>query len=153
MKKSLYYKATILIQASPQEVWRALTDPAITPLWLFHCEPVTDWQTGSSLEWRGLLDGTVYVTGKVLRFEPPKLLSFTAFNPQGDYPDIPENHLTTTYTLKALRNGQVELTTAQGDFAGVADGEQRFRDAEGWQDVLEAIRTVVEENLSLSEEE
>lgn len=153
MKKSLFYKASVIIRADARAVWQALTDPEKTRIYLFNCEPVTDWQTGSTLDWRGKLDGTVYVTGKVLRFEPPRILSFTAFNPQGSYPDIPENHLTTTYTLKPLRDGTIELTIAQGDFAGVEDGETRFQDAEGWQDVLEGIRTVVEERLVYGEEE
>lgn len=147
IRKPLYFKASVLIHAPRELVWRVLTEPVYTAMWLFNCEPETDWTVGSPLVWRGRLDGTVYVTGKVLRFEPPALLSFTSFNPNGSYPDLPENHLETTYTLKQSREG-TELTIAQGDFSQVDDGLARFEDAEGWQGVLEAIQEVVEESMA-----
>lgn len=144
MKKPLFFKASVLLDAEPELVWDTLINPEYTAMYMFHCEPVTDWQVGSPLLWRGKLDGTVYVSGKVLRFEPPQLLSFSSFNPQGPYPDLPENYLTTTYTLKKGREG-VELSVAQGDFSNVPDGPARFEDAEGWEMILEAIQLVVEE--------
>ena len=147
IKKPLYYKATALIHAPRELVWKVLTEPEYTAMWLFNCVPETDWSIGSPLSWRGRLDGTVYVTGKVLRFEPPALLSFTSFDPNGAYPDLPENYLETTYSLKHTREG-TELTIAQGDFSQVENGEERFRDAEGWQAVLAAIQEVVEEVAS-----
>lgn len=144
LRKPLYFKASVLVNAARDTVWQVLTEPRFTAMWLFNCEPETDWAIGSPLSWRGRLDGTVYVSGKVLRFEPPALLSFTSFNPNGAYPDTPENHLETTFTLKSVREG-TELTIAQGDFSGLTDAEERFQDAEGWQSVLEGIREVVEE--------
>lgn len=147
IKKPLYFKASVLVHAPREAVWKVLTEPEFTAMWLFNCIPETDWAVGSPLAWRGRLDGTVYVTGKVLRFEPPSLLSFTSFNPNGAYPDLPANYLDTTYTLKQTREG-TELTIAQGDFSQVEDGEERFADAEGWQGVLEAIQEVAEETVS-----
>lgn len=142
--KPLYYACSVEIQAPPDTVWSLLTDPAFTPLYMFHCVPETDWQPGSTLLWKGKLDGTVHVQGQVLRFEPPVLLSFTAFDPQGPYEDIPANYLTTTYTLKKTRTGTL-LTVAQGDFNRVENGMHRFASAEGWQEVLAAIRDLAEE--------
>ncbi len=146
MKKPIYYTGYVNISASKEKVWDALTNPSMTPLYMYNCEPITDWQVGSPLVWRGKLDGTDYVIGKVLRFEPGKILSFTAFNPMGTYPDVPENHLVTSYMIKPAKEG-VELVISQGDFAEVEDGVNRFKDAEGWMTVLLAIKELVDEGM------
>ncbi|MBP6184160.1 MAG: SRPBCC domain-containing protein [Saprospiraceae bacterium] len=148
MKKPIYYTGYVNIDAPKEKVWDALINPALTPLYMYNCEPITDWQIGSPLVWRGKIDGTEYVTGKVLRFEPGKMLSFTTFNPMGDFPDVPENHLVTSYAIKPIKEGGVELTVSQGDFAAVADGVNRFKDADGWMTVLVAIKELVEEEIA-----
>jgi len=34
-------------------VWDALTNPSMTKQYMFGCETVSDWETGSELLWQG----------------------------------------------------------------------------------------------------
>ncbi|MGW7367636.1 SRPBCC domain-containing protein [Streptomyces sp. NPDC054841] len=42
----------LYVRATPQEVWAALTDPAMVPRWRFGMTFETDWQAGSPLTTR-----------------------------------------------------------------------------------------------------
>jgi uncharacterized protein YndB with AHSA1/START domain len=136
----------IPINAHPAKVWKVLTKPEFTKLYMFGCEAVSTWEEGSSVEWKGILDNneTVLVRGNVQRVEPEKLLTYSTFDPQGGLPDIPENYLTVTYRLNKKGN-QTILTVIQGDFAAVTEGPDRFEEAEkGWEATLPEIKRVAE---------
>ena len=49
--------ATIEIDASPDEVWTALTDPEQIAKYMFGSQVVTDWQPGSPIVWKGEYEG------------------------------------------------------------------------------------------------
>ena len=44
--------ATTEIDASPEEVWTALTDPEQIEKYMFGSRVVTDWQPGSPIVWK-----------------------------------------------------------------------------------------------------
>jgi uncharacterized protein YndB with AHSA1/START domain len=139
---------SITIDAPAAAVWDALVNPIKTRQYMFGCEPITDWQPGSSLLWKGVFDGQelIAVKGEIVKIEPPKYLEYTVIDPNGTIPDVPENYLTVTYTLTE-KNGQTEFTTTQGDYSKVAEGERRYQDtiAEGgWGGILEQIKKLVE---------
>ena len=50
--------------ATPERVWRALTDPAQIKDWMVGTDVETDWRVGSPISWRGELDGKAYGTGE-----------------------------------------------------------------------------------------
>jgi uncharacterized protein YndB with AHSA1/START domain len=143
----LYTRYSLDIAASTSAVWAALTDPALTKQYLYGCEALTDWKVGSPLAWRGEHEGQpmIFVTGRVVAFEPNVRLAYTTFDPNGGYPDLPENHLTVTCLLQPAENGGTRLDWSQGDFARVPAGERRFADAsQGGDSVLRALKTVAE---------
>ena len=118
---------------------------------MFGCETVSAWKIGSSLLWKLDYEGKemVAVKGKIVGLEHEKFLAYTTIDPNSTIEDIPENYLTVTYDL-SVENGRTILTVTQGDYAKVAEGERRykeaFNDGEGWNPILIEIKKLVESN-------
>ena len=146
---SLVIKNSITIEAPASKVWNALVNPEQTKKYMFGCEAVSEWRTGSPLLWKGQHEGKemVFVKGNVVDIKPERFLAYTVFDPLSTIEDIPENYLTVTYELKS-ENGTTTLNVTQGDYAAVADGERRFKDSsnngEGWNPILVQIKKLVE---------
>ncbi len=63
----------IYIEARPEEIWRALTDPEMTRQYWFGALGVSDWTPGA--EWRSESPvGELYLDGTILEAEPPHRL-------------------------------------------------------------------------------
>lgn len=147
---TLFTHDQIRIQAPPTAVWDALTNPTLTPAYMFGCEVLSEWKVGSTILWKGKEDGVLYVKGRIVTLEPEKKLAFTVFDPNASYEDIPANYLTATYTLEAAQ-GTTLLTVTQGDYAAVEDGAHRYRDTlaqGGWSSVLESIKNLLEQKAT-----
>lgn len=146
MSTPTFIQNEIIVEAPAYEVWDALTHAAKTRKYMFDCEPITTWEEGSELLWKGASDGVIYVKGNVVTCDPEKTLAYTVFDPNGTYPDIPQNYLTVTCAL-VEKDGHTLLSVTQGDYTQVADGKQRYEDTMdqgGWQGVLEGIKKVAE---------
>lgn len=147
--EKLIISNSIDIEADASRVWFALTNPHQTKKYMFGCEAISDWKVGSPLLWKGVWEGKemVFVKGHIVAIEPEKLLAYTVIDPNSDIEDIPENYLTVTYELKSI-NGLTRLTVTQGDFATVANSEQRYKDSynngEGWNPILMEIKKLLE---------
>lgn len=141
---ALNYTTTITIRATADRIWQALIDPEITPRYMYGCTVESIWTPGSPVLWKGVADGTLYVKGNLVAFEPGKKLSFTVIDPNGKYPDIPENYLVTTYLLEEA-DGGTRIDVSQGDYSTVAEGEQRYQHAEpGWTMTLSKLKEILE---------
>ncbi len=149
MSTPLEVKNSIQINATADRVWDALVNPEQTKKYMFGCETVSDWKTGSSLLWRGEYEGKqmVFVKGYILDIEPLKRLKYTVTDPNAEWEDIPENYLNVTYTLTEENNGTL-LTVVQDGFETAAEGEKRYRDVsnngEGWNPILIQIKNLLE---------
>lgn len=147
----LIVTSKITIKAPAAKVWDALTNPAQTKKYMFGCETVSDWKTGSSLLWRLEYEGKemVAVKGVIVSIQPCKHLAYTTIDPNNPgIDDIPENYLTVTYDLASDKDHTL-LTVTQGDYNKVAAGEKRYKEAynngEGWNPILAEIKKLVEE--------
>ncbi len=151
MVKELLVTNEIIMDASTEKAWDALTNPAQTKKYMFGCETVSDWKPGSELLWKGSWEGKemVFVKGNIVRIEPGKFLAYTTIDPNSTMEDVPENYLTVTYGLNN-ENGKTKLTVTQGDYNAVAEGERRYKEAynngEGWNPILVEIKKLVENN-------
>jgi len=149
MIKHLTIHSSILINAATDKVWDALTNPEQTRKYMFGCITISDWKPGSPLLWQYHHDGkdVVAVKGNIVAIEPGKFLAYTVFDPNSTMPDIPESYLTVTYTLKE-ENGHTLLSVTQGNYATVAEGQRRYKEAynngEGWNPILSQIKAQVE---------
>src|SRR5258708_750221 len=93
---ALIIRQTIDVDAPVETLWKILTDNEFIPQYMFGCLAETDWKPGSPLLWKGKTDGTLYVKGNVVSFEPPHRLVYTVIDPNSDIADIPSNYLTMT---------------------------------------------------------
>ncbi|MGZ3901003.1 MAG: SRPBCC domain-containing protein [Bacteroidia bacterium] len=147
--KPLIITNSIAINSNPLKVWDALVNPGQTKKYMFGCETVSDWKEGSTLDWKGSYNGKemTFVTGKIVKIEPGKYLAYTTFDPNSTMENIPENHLTVTYTLSPA-NGGTTLTVTQGDYSTVAEGKRRYEESynngEGWNPILVEIKKLIE---------
>jgi uncharacterized protein YndB with AHSA1/START domain len=64
------------IAAPADQVWAALTSGEFTRQYFFGRRIESDWKTGSTMRYFRP-DGVLDISGKILRCEPPRVLSFT----------------------------------------------------------------------------
>ena len=76
MTANFVAKKRITVNAPPDVVWRALTDPAMVRQYMHGTNLQTDWTVGSPITWKGEWQGKSYEDkGTVLAVEPTKLLN------------------------------------------------------------------------------
>src|ERR1700749_3387673 len=68
---------SIKINATPANVWRVFTEPAVTRQ--MGGEYVSGWKAGSSFGWKGA-NGTMLTNGTILQIEPKHLLKHDLFD-------------------------------------------------------------------------
>jgi uncharacterized protein YndB with AHSA1/START domain len=66
---------TAAIRATPERVWQALTDPALTTRYYYRAAVESTWAPGASVTYRAE-DGQVLQEGHLLAVEPPTRLEF-----------------------------------------------------------------------------
>lgn len=142
---ALEIRKSIEVNASVETLWRVLTDNAFIPQYMFGCIAETDWQPGSPLLWRGAADGKLYVKGAIVKNESPHRLDYTIIDPNNPaVPDIPENYLTMQYILRP-RGNACTLEIIQGDYATVANGQERYQHTvNANNEILPAIKKLAE---------
>ena len=141
-----FIESIIDINAPVGKIWQALTDPAFTRQYMFGCNVVSHWEIGGPVSWVGSEGGVMYVDGKLIQYEPEKLLEFTVIDPNASYANTPNNHLHVKYTILS-KPGSNQLQVRQGDFTSVAEGEKRYTETiadGGWEALLNTIKEIVE---------
>ncbi len=129
------------IDASPEQVWAALTDPSLIEQYMFGSVVETDWKPGSPIVWKGEYEGRAYEDkGTVVTVEEPRLLVVTHFSPMSGQDDVPENYHTLTYELERRPAG-THLSLSQ-DHNASADEVEHSR--KNWESMLAELKTVVE---------
>ena len=142
----LIIEDNISINASTSKVWDALVNPEHTPKYMYGCALVSDFEIGSPVLWKGPGE-VIYVKGNLLTFENEKQFSYTVFDPNAAYPDIPENHLSVHCTLEE-EGGMTNLKVIQEGYERAAEGQKRYDETMnqgGWKAVLEGIKKIAEE--------
>jgi uncharacterized protein YndB with AHSA1/START domain len=129
------------VDATPERVWQALTDPDEIAQYMFGSRVETDWQPGSPITWSGEYDGRPYQDkGEVLEAVPGKRLAVTHYSALGGDADLPENYHTVRYELAATGSGTTLTLTQDGS----TSEEQARQFSRNWQGMLDGLRQVVE---------
>ena len=130
------------IEASPEDVWRGLTDPEAIREFMFGSEVQTDWKPGSPITWKGEYEGKSYEDkGEIVTVEPGRLLEVTHFSPLSGQEDKPENYHRVRYELQA-DGGRTRVRLTQ-DNSGSADEAEHS--SATWQAMLDGLKKVVEQ--------
>ena len=129
------------IQATPEELWEALTRPALTVLYDLGSAVESDWQPGSPIVYR-LSDGddSVSVHGTLVEVRPPTRLVHTWGEVRSA--DSAEDHPSrVTYAIEAM--GEVsKLTVVHEEFEHASRTCHMV--APAWPMVLSGLTTVIE---------
>jgi len=132
---------SIVIKATPQRVWEALTDPAQIKQYMWGAEAISDWKLGSSLTYRGTWEGKAYEDkGTILEIDPPRLLRTNYYSPLSGKADAPENYAEVTYAVREASGGS-ELTVTQ---TNIEDEAAKSRSEGNWGMALDAIKQLIE---------
>ena len=133
--------ARTTIDADPDRVWRAMTDPKLIAQYMMGSEVESDWQPGSTITWTGEWEGKAYQDkGEVLQVEPGRLLEVTHYSPMTGADDVPESYHTLRYELTPSGHG-TEVTLTQD---GCDSAEQAEQFSQNWQGMLDGLKKVAE---------
>jgi len=130
------YVYVTYIRASPEQVWRALTDADLTARYWGHAN-VSDWQPGSSWEHRRTdASGHVDLVGRVLETEPPTRLVITF----GESADAPGDASIVTFLIEP-HHDIIRLTVTHEN---LADQTALQEISHGWPAVLANLKSLLE---------
>jgi len=112
------FSKTITINATPEAVWAALTDPSLMRRWMSETpiEVVTEWKVGEPIVVRGDWYKTGFTNkGIVERFEPGRLLRYTHLSSLSRLTDDAENYTVFEFRL-APEDARTILTVTVSNF-------------------------------------
>ena len=130
------------VDASPAEVWNALTTPAKLKQFFFGADVESNWEVGEPVRMRGEYNGKRYEDkGEILVAEPGRRLAFSHWSAMSGAPDAPENYHVVTFDL-APRGQGTEVTLTQSNLLGDAkpsDAEHKADYEKNWRMVLTGL--------------
>jgi uncharacterized protein YndB with AHSA1/START domain len=135
---------TVTINAPTSKIWEALTNPDLMKKWMseLEIEILTDWKVGNLVVIRGKLHGIKFENkGKVLQFEPEKILQYSHLSSLSRLPDKPENYSVFDFRLTPKEDLTL-LTLTVSNFPT----ESIFKHlAFYWNVTLETFKRMIEE--------
>jgi uncharacterized protein YndB with AHSA1/START domain len=141
INRELTVTKSIQIKAARMKVWAALTTPPTIRQYLYGAETITDWKVGSPIVFQGEVQGQKWQDkGTIMEIEPGELLRYSYWSGYCGLEDLPENYALVTYRLEP-KDGDTLLTITQ---QGYASEESRQSSENGWNSILEKIKTIVE---------
>ncbi len=133
------------IDATPERVWSALTEPEQISQYMYGSRVETTWQVGSPITWSGEMEGRPYQDkGEVLTYDEPHVLAVTHYSPTMGKPDEPENYHNLVYTLTATGSGDDTVTHLELTQDGNESEEQAEQFSQNWQSMLDGLKAQVE---------
>ena len=128
------------INTTPEKLWEALTNSEFTRQYWGGLTIETDWKVGSPIrfiqaEFRKMPDKT----GKVLKFDPPKLLSYTGIGAAQNEEAV------VTFEIIRMLPSQVRLNLKHENI----DEKQTANVREGWYAFMSSLKTMLESGAAL----
>ena len=129
----------IYIKTTPERLWQAITDGAITEKYYYGTKAKSDWKPNSPYTYN-TQDGTVMLDGIVIESDPPSRL-VTTFNPHWmpDAGEFPESKV--TYEISPAGE-TCKLTLIHEDLVPgnpMTDGIRK-----DWSEILSGLKTFLE---------
>jgi uncharacterized protein YndB with AHSA1/START domain len=130
---------SVYIKASPDRVWRAITDGNETVRYYYGTRVASDWSSGSPLTY-AYPDGSTAADGIVLEIEPGRRVVM-AFHPRWDPEAEAEGPIRMTWEVEATDDGGSKLTVTSALKPGSKSAE-RF--SSGIVYIVSGLKTFVE---------
>jgi uncharacterized protein YndB with AHSA1/START domain len=143
MKTDISTSSSVAIDASVDDVWRAITTPETIKQWFFGVDTETDWKQGSPIVHTGEWQGKPYVDkGEIVRIEPPHVLVHTHWSDLSGTPDSPEHYQEVTWEVSERSDGS-ELTISERN---LPSDEAKDASDQAWSMVLQNLKEMLEGN-------
>ena len=137
----------LAIRASSDEVWRALTDGAITPAYYYGFAASIPESIGAP--YRYVVDGHDAITGEVTHYEPGRRLGLTFDGHwQADVDALPTSRVDIELAAPAMPLPGVTLLTLEHH--GLPEGETARSLHHGWAMILSGLKTLLETGAPLA---
>jgi uncharacterized protein YndB with AHSA1/START domain/DNA-binding transcriptional ArsR family regulator len=131
---TLQHVFEVYIRATPEEVWRAITDPAMTERYYHGTAVESTWQPGAAINY--FSDGESALRGEVVESDPPRRLVHSFEFPGNNDP-------TSRVTWEITPMGDSCLVRLTHD--GFASETETYRSvASGWPFILSGMKTLLE---------
>lgn len=143
MKTDISTSSSVAIDASVDDVWRAITTPEKIKQWFFGVDTETDWKQGSPIVHTGEWQGKPYVDkGEIVRIEPRHVLVHTHWSDLSGTPDSPEHYQEVTWEVSERSDGS-ELTISERN---LPSDEAKDASDQAWSMVLQNLKEMLEGN-------
>jgi uncharacterized protein YndB with AHSA1/START domain len=132
---------TVYIRTTPEKLWQALIEPEFTQLYWSGMKLKSDWKVGSPVQMTDA-EGAPADNGVVLRFEPPRVLSYSWH--VSWHPELKnEPPCRATFEIgPAPQKGVVRLTITHDEFEV---GSKTYEGVKhGWPAVLSSLKSLLE---------
>jgi uncharacterized protein YndB with AHSA1/START domain/DNA-binding transcriptional ArsR family regulator len=140
MPESPKHVYEVYIAATPEQVWRALTESEFTTRYYYGNTVESDWQPGSPMVYRNP-DGTESITCEVIEADAPRRLVHTFH-----FPGTDESPSRCTWTIEPRGEASL-LTLVHDEFDGETSTYRSV--AHGWVPVLSGLKTLLETGKAL----
>lgn len=146
MVNDLIVTRSILLNATPQRVWEALTHPGMTRQYLYNCEVKSDWKAGSTLQWTGDYKGrALNAEGKIIDIIPGRMIKYSGFDRLAEGDNSRQGDVYITHEIVPHGN-QTKLLTTLEHFEG--DETRAEMAADQWDfEIMPRLQTLVETTL------
>ncbi len=138
--------SAIYIRATPEAIWRAITESDFTLRYYYGSSIETDWRPGSP--YRMTIDGELQIEGEIVEADPPRRLvqTFHAVWDEGVKADAPTR---VTWEIDDEMPGVCRVTVIHD---GLVVGSSTLQQVSGgWPFILSGLKTLLETGKSLAE--
>lgn len=129
----------VYIRTTPERLWQALTDGAMTKLYYFGATVESTWEPGAPYRY-ARPDGAPMLEGQVLESDPPRKL-VTTFHPRWSEEDAAAPPSKVTFEIEPVGNACKLLLTHEDLIVGTAMATGVFH---GWSQILSGLKTLLE---------
>ena len=118
MSQELIVVKSVEVLASPNQVWRAFTEPEEIAQWMAGAHVESTWEIGSDITFTGVMPNfnrRYKDRGTVLAVEPEKFLRYSHWSEMSRLPDAPQNRTIVTFILEEI-DDKTRLTVHHENF-------------------------------------
>lgn len=142
MKSNITATSKVSISAPIEQVWKALTEPALIEKYFFGTHVSSSWNVGSPITFRGSWQGKSYTDkGTIKEKEINRHLKYSYWSEMSGIEDKPENYVDVSYDLEE-QYGKTILTVTQEN---VPTEAMRTHSEENWGKVLDGLKKLLEQ--------